>query len=176
MADLSMSKSSPIFALLAALLTVTVAGGACAQPAAVPGSDAAAFIQGVTGHGQPDEQTLEQINAAGYAAVIDLRGPDEDRGLADERAAVEGLGMSYIALPIVGADAINFDNANELDRLLAQFDKPVFVHCGSGNRAGAMLALRAKLNGAEDETALEAGRETGLKGLEDVVRQRLQER
>ena len=63
-----------------------------------------------------------------------------------------------------------------LDRLLAQFDKPVFVHCGSGNRAGALLALRAKLNGADDETAIAAGRETGLKGLEEVVKERMQER
>jgi len=39
-------------------------------------------------------------------------------GLADERATVEGLGMSYIPLPIVGEGAINFDNANELDQLL----------------------------------------------------------
>jgi protein tyrosine phosphatase (PTP) superfamily phosphohydrolase (DUF442 family) len=71
---------------------------------------------------------------------------------------------------------VTYANANELDRLLAQFDKPVLVHCGSGNRAGALLALRAKLNGADDETALEAGRDTGLTGLEPVVKQRLEER
>ena len=170
-----MPISSSVQALAAAVIMSTVVSLGCAQEAP-PAAGAAAYIQGVTGHGQPNEQTLEQINAAGYAAVIDLRGPEENRGLADERATVEGLGMSYIPLPIVGEGAINFDNANELDQLLAQFDKPVFVHCGSGNRAGALLALRARLNGADDETAVEAGRETGLAGLEDVVRQRLQER
>lgn len=171
-----MPISSPVRALAAAFLTLTAASCAFAQQAAAPAPVAADFIQGVTGHGQPDELTLEQIKAAGYAAVIDLRGPDENRGLADERAAVEGHGLSYIPLPILGAGDITFDNANELDQLLAQFDKPVFVHCGTGNRAGALLALRAKINGADDATAIEAGRETGLTGLEDVVKQRLQER
>ena len=96
--------------------------------------------------------------------------------MPDERAAVEGLGMSYVSLPILGAGDITYDNADALDRLLAQFDKPVVVHCGTGNRAGALLALRAKLNGADDETALEAGRDTGLQGLEGVVKERLEER
>jgi uncharacterized protein (TIGR01244 family) len=118
---------------------------------------------------------LESIDAAGYEAVIDLRGADEDRGI-DERDAVEGLGMTYISLPILGAGDISYDNANELDRLLARFEKPVLVHCGSGNRAGALLALRAKLNGADNDAAVEAGRRTGLTELEDVVRQRLNER
>ena len=158
-----------------ALLVPAVAGVAGAQEAASP-PKSAAFIEGVTGLGQPDQKALEEIDAAGYAAVIDLRGPDEDRGMPDERAAVEGLGMSYIALPILGAGDVTYDNASALDRLLAQFDKPVLVHCGSGNRAGALLALRAKLNGADNETALEAGRETGLTALEGVVKERLEER
>lgn len=162
-------------ALLGGLLALSAAGPLGAQQESAAG-DAAAYVQGVTGHAQPDRQTLEQARASGYAAVIDLRGPDEDRGLADERAEVEGLGMSYIPLPILGAEDITFDKAGELDRLLSQFDKPVFVHCGSGNRAGALLALRAKLNGADDETAVAAGRETGLKSLEGVVRERLQAR
>jgi uncharacterized protein (TIGR01244 family) len=137
--------------------------------------DAGRFIEGVSGSKQPDLSKLESIDAAGYEAVIDLRGADEERGI-DERAAVESLGMTYISLPILEAGDISYDNANELDRLLARFEKPVLVHCGSGNRAGALLALRAKLNGADNDTAVEAGRRTGLTGLEDVVRQRLNER
>lgn len=170
-----MSRRSLFSAVAGTLALLVVAGLIFAQQSASP-PQAAAFIEGVTGLGQPDQKTLEEFDAAGYAAVIDLRGPDEDRGLPDERAAVEGLGMSYIPLPIVGAADISYENANELDRLLAQFDKPVLVHCGSGNRAGALLALRAKLNGADNDTALEAGRDTGLKGLEEVVKQRLEER
>jgi uncharacterized protein (TIGR01244 family) len=170
-----MPVSSLMRVAVAALATLVVLGPAAAQQSPAPKA-AAAYIEGVSGNAQPTEATLEEIKAAGYAAVIDLRGPDENRGLVDERASVESRGMSYIPLPILGAGDITYDNANELDRLLAQFDKPVFVHCGSGNRAGALLALRAKINGADNDTALEAGRETGLTGLENVVRERLQER
>jgi len=51
----------------------------------------------------------------------------------------------------------------------------VLVHCGSGNRVGALLALRASLDGADDEKALALGREGGLSSLEGVVRERLDE-
>ena len=176
MAGLSM-KISNMFRACAVMVVVSMSSAVVtAQEAAPAPQAAAAYINGVTGHGQPDEQTLQQIRAAGYAAVIDLRRPEEDRGLENERASVEGLGMSYISLPVDGAAGITYENANALDEVLAKFDKPVFVHCGSGNRAGALLALRAKLNGADNETAIEAGKETGLKGLESVVRQRLEER
>lgn len=169
-----MTPQSLLRIVAGTLLILGAAGAACSQETAPPPS--AAYIEGVTGLGQPDESKLEELDAAGYAAVIDLRGPDEDRGMPDERAAVESLGMSYVSLPILGAADITYDNANALDELLAQFDRPVLVHCGTGNRAGALLALRAKLNGADDETALEAGRDTGLTGLEGVVKERLEER
>jgi uncharacterized protein (TIGR01244 family) len=156
-------------------LVLFLAHPAASQESVPADSEAARFIEGVSGSSQPDRSMLESIDAAGYEAVIDLRGADEDRGI-DERAAVEGLGMTYISLPILGAGDISYDNANELDRLLAGFEKPVLVHCGSGNRAGALLALRAKLNGADNDAAVEAGRRTGLTELEDVVRQRLNER
>ena len=170
------TSSSFRFFACAAALAVVAASPACAQDAAAPTSEASAYIEGVTGAGQPDEAALERLNAAGYAAVIDLRLPHEERGLADERAAVESQGMSYIPLPIDSRTDITFDKANELDRILAQFDGPVLIHCGSGNRVGALMALRASINGADEETAVEAGKETGLTRLEDVVRQRLQAR
>jgi len=170
------TSSSFSFLACVAALTIALVSPACTQEAAAPGAGAAAFIVGVTGTGQPDEAALENLQASDYAAVIDLRMPDENRGLADERASVEGLGMSYIPLPINGGADITYENANALDDLIAQFDGPVLVHCGSGNRAGALLALRASINGADEETAVEAGIETGLTRLEDVVRQRLQAR
>ncbi len=131
-------------------------------------------VDGVTSAGQPDEAALEVFADAGYATVIDLRGTGEDRGF-DEAAVVEDLGLHYVTLPIGDKDAISFDNARKLDELLEQYPGPVLVHCGSGNRVGALLALRASLDGADDEKALTLGREGGLTGLESVVRERLAE-
>ena len=129
-------------------------------------------VDGMTTSGQPDVAALKVFADSGYAAVIDLRGVNEDRGF-DQRYAVEEFGMTYVTLPIEGRPAVNFENAEKLDEILAQFDGPVLVHCKSGNRAAALLALRASLHGADDETALAVGREAGLTALEDVVRERL---
>jgi uncharacterized protein (TIGR01244 family) len=131
-------------------------------------------VDGVTSAGQPNEVALDVFAVAGYVAVIDLRRPEEDRGI-DEARVVDELGMDYVSLPIANRDAVNFDNAKKLDEILAGFDGPVLVHCAAGNRAGAMLALRASLNGASAEAALEHGKEAGLTKLEDTVRERLAE-
>ena len=131
-------------------------------------------VTGITPAGQPDAATLKVFAENGYAAVIDLRTVGEDRGL-DEPAVVEGLGMKYVAMPI-GREGITFENAAALDKLLAEFDEPVLLHCGSSNRVGALLALRASLDGASDAEALDIGRRAGLSSLEPSVRQALGER
>jgi protein tyrosine phosphatase (PTP) superfamily phosphohydrolase (DUF442 family) len=87
----------------------------------------------------------------------------------------EELGLHYVAFPIASEDAISFASAKKLDELLQQYPGPVLVHCASGNRVGALLALRASLDGADDEQALKLGREGGLTRLEDLVRKRLAE-
>lgn len=130
-------------------------------------------VDGMTASGQPDAAALEVFAESGYAAVIDLRGPDEERGF-DQQAAVEDLGMDYINLPVVGRDGVSFDNAGKLSDILDRYDAPVLVHCGSSNRVGALVALGASLDGAADDAALEAGREAGLTRLEGVVRERLE--
>ncbi len=128
----------------------------------------------LTTSGQPDAVEFEALADSGYMAVIDLRLATEDHGL-DEQSTVESLGMSYISIPVAGANGLTYENASALDRFLAGIEGPVLVHCGSGNRAGALLALREKLNGADNATALEFGREAGLTGLEPVVIKRLEE-
>ncbi len=129
-------------------------------------------VDGMTASGQPDAAALAVFADSGYAAVIDLRGPDEDRGF-DEQAEVEDLGMDYIDLPVIGRDGISFENARKLREILDRYDAPVLVHCGSSNRVGALVALGASLEGADDEAAVAAGREAGLTRLEGVVRERL---
>ena len=109
-------------------------------------------IDGITSSGQPDQAALEVFSESGYAAIIDLRGESENRGI-NEKAAVESLGMDYVLFPIESRAAISFENAAELDKLIKSYDAPVLIHCGSGNRVGALLALRQSLKGADDEAA-----------------------
>ncbi|MGI9201695.1 MAG: beta-lactamase hydrolase domain-containing protein [Woeseiaceae bacterium] len=132
-------------------------------------------VDGLTSAGQPDADEFALFAEAGYVAVVDLRGESEDRGL-DEPAVLDEVGMQYVALPLSSPDAISFENAAKLDEILAGYDGPVLLHCGSGNRVGALLALRESLNGASDDDALAYGRSAGMTGLEPVVRSRLAEK
>lgn len=121
---------------------------------------------------QPDRDVLVAAAEAGYAAVVDLRTAGEDRGI-DEPGTVESLGMRYVSLPIGPPSDVTFENARELDRILAGIDGPVLLHCQSGNRVGALFALRASEKGAGNAAALEAGREAGLTRYEPAVRDAL---
>lgn len=132
-------------------------------------------VDGFRASGQPDAEAFKLISEAGYAAVIDLRGEQENRGL-DEAAVLEALGLDYVELPLSSPDAISFENAARLDEILAEYSEPVLIHCGSSNRVGALLALRKSMHGASDDAAVEYGRDAGLTGLEPVVRARLAEK
>jgi len=122
--------------------------------------------------GQPDAAGLSNAAKAGYGVVVDMRAADEDRGF-DEPQVVVALGMTYVAFPIADEKDISFEKAAELDALLASFDGPVLVHCKSGNRVGALFALRARNNGADSEEALAVGKAAGMTRLDKLVRERL---
>ncbi len=124
--------------------------------------------------GQPDEAVLEALAEEGFTLVVDFRRESEDRGI-DEQETVERLGMTYANVPIGGPDGVSLENAARFKQLIEDHEGRVFLHCGSGGRAGAMFALREKLLGASDEEALAAGKAAGLTGLEDTVRERLAE-
>lgn len=124
--------------------------------------------------GQPSAQQLRDAAHAGVTTVIDLRMPQEDRGY-DEAAAAEQLGLRYVRLPIEGAGGISEANARTLDRLLRQDTGTTLLHCASGNRAGALLALaQARVHGASPDAALQFGRDAGLTSLEPAVRAALE--
>jgi uncharacterized protein (TIGR01244 family) len=157
--------------LLMLVLLAWLAGGqAFAQSTSLPSRHDP--LEGIATAGQPSAAQLAAGAASGFKTVIDLRGSDEDRGM-DEKAVIEGLGMSYITLPVEGGAGVTYANAAALDRLLAQVEGPVLIHCSTGNRAGALLALRAKLNGADAESALALGVAGGVTGLKQVVEQKL---
>lgn len=125
--------------------------------------------------GQPSQEDLARLKSEGVRTVIDLRGPQEDRGY-DEAAEARRLGLKYIALPIAGKDDITPANAKALNEALKAQDGDVLLHCASGNRVGALLALgAAQIEGVSKEEALVLGRAAGLKSLEPVVVERLSE-
>lgn len=143
-----------------------------AMPASVSSADAWLRVQGGGRYsaGQPTVEQLQALPSNGIAVVIDLRADAETPDL-DEAAMVRGLGLDYRNLPIGGAAGLTRDNVQALDRLIADAgDRPLLLHCASGNRVGAMMALRERwLRGATPEQALAVGRDWGMKSLEPDV-------
>ncbi len=126
---------------------------------------------GVLSGGQPSLEQLEAAGRAGFKTVINLRAPGESGTREPE---VTAAGMHYVALPIAGADAISEENARALAAALEEAEQPILLHCGSGNRVGALLALKAfHVDGKSAEEALQYGIESGVTGIEPVVRKAL---
>ena len=123
--------------------------------------------------GALDEQKVDALAKAGVELVINLQ-PDDELSF-DEAAAVKRAGMYYEQLPISGAADLKQLKVLAFDNILRQYHgKKVALHCGSGNRVGAVTALRAGwLRGRKMDTAMARGRSHGLSKLEDEVYNRL---
>ncbi len=121
--------------------------------------------------GQPTPEQLAQAAAAGYKTVINLRTTNE-AGAWSEADEVAKLGMHYITIPIAGKEGLSRENADALMNAIQQYSAdPVIVHCGSGNRVGALFAIDAKLNKKQTvEEAVQTGIRSGLTSLEPAVR------
>lgn len=115
-------------------------------------------------------EAMEALAEAGYSRFISLRSPEEEgSGWEEEYTAAAGISFQRITVP--GAVGLTWENVEALDALLDQAgDEPTVLYCGSSNRVGALLALRAHwLDGIEPDSALVLGRAAGLGGLEAAV-------
>lgn len=132
------------------------------------------LADGLVVGGQPSADALRQAEENGIRAVVSLRRAQED-GFAEERAQVEAQGMRFIHIPVGGAGDLTEENARALDSAIGDAGPgATLVHCGSGNRVGALLALRAfYLQGKSPEEALQIGRDAGLTALDQAVQSRL---
>lgn len=129
---------------------------------------------GYVSGGQPDPEQLQAAADAGIRQVINLRPPTEDAGY-DEAARAAELGLAYDVIGIAGTPDLTADNARKLDALLTQDHAgTTLVHCASGNRVGALMALRAAwVHGKSKQEALRIGRAWGLTKAEATVDQLL---
>jgi len=116
----------------------------------------------VTG-GQPTPEHLDALAKSGNAIVIDLRESMEPRAF-DEPALVRQLGMEYKLVP-VGPHTMSDTTLETLRNTLAGAgERPVFIHCGSGNRVGGALIPVLMLDqGMEEEDAGDAAMRVGLR-------------
>ena len=132
-------------------------------------------MDGVLSGGQPTPEQVEAAAAAGFRTVINLR-IDAEKGFEWEAETVERLEMRYISIPVAGGKGLTRETVERLDAALveAAAEGPVLLHCASGNRIGAILALRAAwLHGVDAEAALRLGLANGMTRLEPTIRELL---
>ena len=124
--------------------------------------------------GCPSDADLIRLKQAGFKTALDLRPSSEWNG-EDFAGRVERAGLVFLQLPVSGLDTVDDEQIRQFwaywnDASL----KPMLVHCASGNRVGALLALSAYQHGQLDaEQAIQKGQAAGLKASEPVVRARL---
>lgn len=151
----------------------------------VASPDLAGFYQpraGLYTGGQPTRAQLERAAEKGVKLVINLRTPGEEGALEDEQAIVEELGMAYVSMPIVGPGqetptTIDAAHAKMLGAALQSAEGPALVHCSSGNRVAALIALHAHATeGYGLDDVLAVARAAGLTKppVETVLRQLLE--
>lgn len=126
--------------------------------------------------GQPQPHELVAFSHAGVRHVINAR-TERELEAWDEPRLLDELGMAYHHLPIGGPDDLDRAAIQRFDEILSEIgDEPVLLHCASGNRIGALFALRAAwIDGKDSAEAMEIGRAHGLTRLEGVVREKLGE-
>lgn len=97
----------------------------------------------ITVAAQPSEAELQALAGEGFRTVLNLRHDGEDHqplAPAAEGEVVREAGMAYVTLPVSMKDA----GPALVDRFreaLSKADKPAFVHCKLGKRAGAFVMM-----------------------------------
>ena len=126
--------------------------------------------------GQPTFDQLKQAAETGFKTVINLRTDNELPDPDQELTWVEGCGMKYLHIPVAVPEGLTPQNAKIFaDALSKPENYPLIVHCRSGERAGAMFALKAfHIDEKDIEEALLIGERAGLIRLAPTVKKILE--
>jgi len=117
--------------------------------------------------GATDTAALEGLKNDGFKAVINLRMPNEPGADIDANAArAKALGLNYLSVPFNATTP----DAQSVDAFLAavanKANQPVYIHCGSANRVGAVwLVKRVLQDGWTIEKATEEAKLIGLRSV-----------
>jgi uncharacterized protein (TIGR01244 family) len=153
------------------ILTATCLAAALVAAVSAKGPDTygianASFPEpGVLAAGQPTGTQVQLAAEDGYKTVLDLRTPEEPRDF-DEKEDARLNGLVYVNVPVSPATL----DQTTIDRFLAamkQAQRPVLLHCSTGNRVGALwYAWLVLEKGVAPPAALAKAKAAGLKNPE----------
>ena len=120
--------------------------------------------------GATETSALDALKADGFKSVVNLRLANEPgANIETNEARAKGLGLNYFHLPLSGASP----DPKVVDQFLSvvsnNANQPVYIHCGSANRVGAVwLVKRVVQDGWPVDKATTEAKAIGLSapGLE----------
>ncbi len=91
--------------------------------------------------GMPTEAQVKSIVEAGVQLVINLAPHDAPHAIPEEEKVVGSFGMEYINIPVNWGTPTRDGLNLFMDKLDANADKKVHVHCEANFRASAFIAM-----------------------------------
>ena len=92
--------------------------------------------------GQPREDQLAAIAAAGYEVMINLALHDDPRySLEDEASSVQAVGIEYVHIPVQFGAPTTRDMTSFFDAMDRTKGRRVWIHCAANMRVTAFLGL-----------------------------------
>lgn len=132
---------------MSALALVASMAAAQVTKSEIPGIRNFSRVDATVGCGGATEPSaMPALRSDGFKSVVNLRLANEDgANIEAGRAAAEKAGLKYIHLP--------FDSANPDAKVVERFlsvvsdksNQPVYIHCGSANRVGAVWMIKRAL-------------------------------
>jgi uncharacterized protein (TIGR01244 family) len=116
--------------------------------------------------GATETSALDGLKADGFKSIVNLRLASERGANVDEnRARAEALGLNYIHIPVDGSNLDPRSIDQFLEAVQRPENTPMYLHCGSASRVGAMMiAKRVLVDGWDVDKAVEEARMIGMRG------------
>lgn len=127
---------------------------------------------------QPSADELQKLSQQGFKSVVNFRTDGEEEQPLSPQAEgeeVKSAGMEYLRIP-VSMDSMEPDLIDQFREKFPDLPKPMFAHCKSGKRAGAMVMMNVAVeHGMTGDQTLQKAKEMGFEcdqpELEQFVRQ-----
>ncbi len=118
--------------------------------------------------GQPTLFGMREVSEMGVKSVLNVL--PEQECIAGEDAIVQANGMEYYRVPF-DPSGIALQTIYEFAELLNTMEKPILIHCSTGNHVGGLwFAYRVLVEKASLAQAMKEGRKIGMKpAMEDAV-------
>lgn len=151
---------------VAALMLLTLPATAEPKREAIPGTknytrvDATVACGGATA-----TAAFPALRAEGFKAIINLRQADEPGADVEQATrAAEAAGLKYLHIPFSSSSPSTAAVDTFLAAMRDPANSPVYIHCGSANRVGAVwIAKRMLLDGWDEARAVAEAEKIGLK-------------